>query len=67
MFQVYVSRISAKPNNNQLSKFLSKIKKRVVPNKDHVVGKIVSERIGVWTRQLGTPEYLFDKVTLKHF
>ena len=29
----------------------------MVPNKDHVVGKIAFERIGVWTRQLGTPEY----------
>ena len=28
-------------------KFFLKINKRVVPNKDHVVGKIVSQRIGV--------------------
>ena len=34
-----------------------KINKRVVPIKERVVGKIVPERIGVWTWQLGTPEY----------
>ena len=36
--------------------FFLKINKRVVPIKERVVGKIVSERIGVWTWQLGTPE-----------
>ena len=35
-----------------------KINKRVVLIKEHVVGKTVPERIGVWTWQLGTPEYL---------
>ena len=35
-----------------------KINKRVVPIKERVVGKIVPERIGVWTWQLGTPEYI---------
>ena len=30
---------------------LLKTNKRVVPNKDRVVGKIASEKIGVWTRQ----------------
>ena len=29
----------------------------MVPIKERVVGKIVPERIGVWTWQLGTPEY----------
>ena len=46
----------ARLNNNRLSIFLLRINKRVVPNKDCVAGKIGSERIGVWTRQLGTPE-----------
>ena len=35
---------------------LLKISKHVAPNKDQVVGKIVYERIGMCTRQLGTPE-----------
>ena len=35
-----------------------KIDKRVVSNKDHVVGKIVLEKLGVWTRLLETLEYL---------
>ena len=30
----------------------------MVPNEQRVVGKIMAERIGVWTRQLGTPEYI---------
>ena len=37
--------------------FFLKINKRVVPIKESVVGKIVPERIGVWTWQLGTLEY----------
>ena len=41
-----------------LGGFFLKINKRVVPIKERVVGKIVSKRIGVWTWQLGTPEYM---------
>ena len=37
---------------------LSKTNHRLVPNKVHVGGKIMFERIGVWTRQLRTPEYI---------
>ena len=37
---------------------LKKINKRVVPNEQRVVGKIMAERIDVWTPQLGTPEYM---------
>ena len=36
-----------------------KIDKHVIPNKDHVVRKIVPERISVWTRKLGIQEFLF--------
>ena len=38
--------------------FFPKSYKRVVPNKGHVVGKFRIERIGVWTRQVGTLEYM---------
>ena len=48
----YVLNLSFLEHQPTFKFFLSKIDKRVVLNKDRVVGNLVSERIGVWAWQL---------------